>query len=52
MNWKEEMNTLEMIQSKIKTIKVKLKSNSNNKIKQEFPQNSFESWSSIKKKRN
>ena len=44
MNWKEEMNTLEMIQSKIKTIKVKLESNSNNKIKQEFPQNSFESW--------
>ena len=45
MNWKEdEMNTLAMIQSKIQSVKVNLESNSNNKIKQEFPQNSFESW--------
>ena len=45
MNWKEdEMNTLAMIQSKIQSVKTNLESNNNNKIKQEFPQNSFESW--------
>ena len=45
MNWKEdETNTLAMIQSKIQSVKVNLESNNNNKIKQEFPQNSFESW--------
>ena len=48
MNWKEEeINTLEMIQSKIQSVKVNLKSNNNNKIKQEFPQNSFESWNEV-----
>ena len=48
MNWKEEeRNTLEMIQSKIQSVKENLKSNNNNKIKQEFPQNSFESWNEV-----
>ena len=48
MNWKEEeINTLERIQSKIQSVKVNLKSNNNNKIKQEFPQNSFESWNEV-----
>ena len=48
MNWKEEeINTLEMIQSKIQSVKLNLKSNNNNKIKQEFPQNSFESWNEV-----
>ena len=48
MNWQEEeRNTLEMIQSKIQSVKVNLKSNNNNKIKQEFPQNSFESWNEV-----
>ena len=48
MNWKEEeINTLEMIQSKIQSVKENLKSNNNNKIKQEFPQNSFESWKKV-----
>ena len=43
MNWREdEKKTLEMIQSKIEKVKFCL--DSNNKIKQEFPQNSFESW--------
>ena len=50
MNWKEEeIETLEMIQSKIKKVKINLKSNNNNKIKQEFPQNSFESWKEVAK---
>ena len=45
MNWKEEeIETIEMLQSKIQTVKSNLKSNNNNKIKQEFPQNSFKSW--------
>ena len=44
MNWnEEEMKKLEMIQSRIKQVKLNLASNNNNKIKQEFPQNSFES---------
>ena len=48
MNWQEEeINTLEMIQSKIQSVKDNLKSNNNNKIKQEFPQNSFESWNEV-----
>ena len=44
---KEEIPKLEMIQSKIQTVKVNLQSNNNNKIKQEFPQNSFESWNEV-----
>ena len=45
MNWKEEeIEALEMLQSKIQKVKFNLKSNNNNKIKQEFPQNSFKSW--------
>ena len=48
LNWKEEeMKKMEKIQSKIKQVKLNLQSNSNNKIKQEFPQNSFESWNEV-----
>ena len=48
MNWKEEeIETLKMIQSKIQKVKLNLQSNNNNKIKQEFPQNSFESWNEV-----
>ena len=48
MNWKEEeMKKIEMIQLKIKQVKLNLQSNNNNKIKQEFPQNSFESWNEV-----
>ena len=48
MNWKEdEMQKIEKIQSKIKQVKLKLSCNNNNKIKQEFPQNSFESWNEV-----
>ena len=48
MNWKaEEMQKIEMIQAKIKQVKLNLQSNNNNKIKQEFPQNSFESWNKV-----
>ena len=43
----EEMKKLEMIQSRIKQIKLNLSRNNNNKIKQEFPQNSFESWNEV-----
>ena len=46
-NRKEEIKTLEMIQSKIQQVKFNLQSNDNNKIKQEFPQNSFESWNEV-----
>ena len=47
MNWnEEEMIKIEKIQSKIKQVKLNLESN-NNKIKQEFPQNSFESWNEV-----
>ena len=47
MNWnEEETNKIEMIHSKIKQVKLNLQSN-NNKIKQEFPQNSFESWNEV-----
>ena len=50
LNWKEEeMKKMEKIQSKIKQVKLNLQSNSNNKIKQEFPQNSFESWNEVHK---
>ena len=42
----EEMKKIEMIQSKIKQVKLKL-SYDNNKIKQEFPPNSFESWNEV-----
>ena len=46
MNWKEEeMKKIEKIQSKIKQVKRNLLCN--NKIKQEFPQNSFESWNEV-----
>ena len=41
------MKKIEMIQSKIKQVKLNLQSNNNNKIKQEFPQNSFESWNEV-----
>ena len=48
MNWnKEETKKLGMIQSKIEQVKLNLQSNNNNKIKQEFPQNSFESWNEV-----
>ena len=48
LKWKEEeMKKIEKIQSKIKQVKLNLQSNSNNKIKQEFPQNSFESWNEV-----
>ena len=44
--WKEEeMKKIEKIQSKIKQVKLNL--SCNNKIKQEFPQNSFESWNEV-----
>ena len=47
LNWKEhEIKQLQSIQLKIKKIKNKLGPN-NNKIKQEFPQNSFESWNGV-----
>ena len=47
-NWKEEeMKKIEKIQSKIKQVKLNLQLNNNNKIKQEFPQNSFESWNEV-----
>ena len=47
MKWKEEeMKKIEKIQSKIKQVKLNFQSN-NNKIKQEFPQNSFESWNEV-----
>ena len=48
MNWKEEeMKKIEMIHLKIKQVKINLESNGNNKIKQEFPQHSFESWNEV-----
>ena len=47
MNWKEEeIETLEMIQTKIQKVKFLVESN-DNIIKQEFPQNSFESWNQV-----
>ena len=46
-SWKEDMKKIGKIQSKIKQVKLNLSSNDNNKIKQEFPQNSFESWSEV-----
>ena len=46
MKWKEEeIKKIEMIQSKIEQVKLSLACN--NKIKQEFPQNSFESWNEV-----
>ena len=48
MKWKEEeVKKIEKIQSKIKQVKINLSRNNNNKIKQEFPQNSFESWNEV-----
>ena len=45
MNWnEEEMKKLEILQPKINQVKLDLESNNNNKIKQEFPSKSFESW--------
>ena len=41
----EEMKKIEKIQSKVKQVKLNL--SCNNKIKQEFPQNSFESWNEV-----
>ena len=43
----EEMKQIKMIQSKVKQVKLNLQSNNNNKIKQEFPPNSFESWNEV-----
>ena len=48
INWsEEEIELLEAIQSKIHKVKFNLESNNNKKIKQEFPQNSFESWNEV-----
>ena len=48
MNWtKEEIVKLEMIQLKIRKVKLNLESNNNDKSKQEFPQNSFETWNEV-----
>ena len=45
MNWNEkETKKLEILQPKINQVKLDLQSNNNNKIKQEFPPKSFESW--------
>ena len=45
MNWnEEEMKKLEILQPKINQVKLDLQSNNNNKIKQEFPPKSFETW--------
>ena len=49
MNWSaEEITKIEIVQSKINQTKRNLQSNNNNKIQQEFPQNSFESWNEVK----
>ena len=48
MNWnEEETKKIEVIQSKIEQVKLNLATNNNNKIKQEFPQNSFASWNEV-----
>ena len=48
MNWKEEeIKKIKRIQSKIQSVKFNLSVNNDNKIKQEFPQNSFESWNEV-----
>ena len=48
MDWKEEeMKKIEKIHAKIKHVKLNLACNNNNKINQEFPQNSFESWNEV-----
>ena len=48
MKWKEEeTKKIQVIQSKIKQVKLNLSWNNNNKIKQEFPKNSFESWHEV-----
>ena len=45
MNWnEEETKKLEILQPKINQVKLDLQSNNNNKIKQEFPPKSFETW--------
>ena len=45
MNWNgAEMKKLEFLQPKINQVKLNLESNNNNKIKQEFPPKSFETW--------
>ena len=48
MNWnKKDMENLQLIQSKINQVKIKLESNNNDKSKQEFPPNSFETWNEV-----
>ena len=48
INWQEEeTKKIEMIQAKIEQVKLNLASNNNNKIKQEFPPKSFESWNEV-----
>ena len=48
MDWsEEEMEKLQMIQSKMKQVKLKLEESNNDKIIQEFPQNSFETWNEV-----
>ena len=48
MKWKGgEIKKIEMIQLKINQVKRNLSCNKNNKIKQEFPQYSFESWNEV-----
>ena len=43
----EELKIIEMLRLKIQKVKFVLESNNNNKIKQEFPQNSFGSWNEV-----
>ena len=47
MSRHEDMKKVDRIRLKIKQVKFNLSSNDNNKIKQEFPQNSFESWNEV-----
>lgn len=48
MNWQEEdVQKLSKLQSKIELVKSNLLSKNNAKFKQEFPQNSFESWKEV-----
>ena len=47
MSRHEDMKKLDRIRLKIKQVKFNLSSNDNNKIKQEFLQNSFESWNEV-----
>ena len=48
MKWKEEeIKKISALQFKINTIKSNLAKNNNSKMKQEFPQNSFETWTEV-----